>query len=396
MSMHIGIIGAGIVGLALARHLAAIRPDCTVTVLEKEQSVARHQTGHNSGVVHAGLYYKPGSMKATFCSRGRGMMKDYCQEKGIEFQESGKLVVAVSAAELPGLREIERRSRLNGVPDLRWLDSREIAEIEPHAVGVAALHSPHTARVDFVAVARAIAEDVAAAGGQLQLGTTVRAIRQTTDTVQVMTDRGPYAFDRLVICAGLQTDRISQMAGSTAEPRIVPFLGMYYDIADSRRDLVKSLIYPVPDPRYPFLGVHLTRTASGELWVGPNAVLGLARERYRALSFNPRDMASTVTWPGFYRMAAKHWRAGAREMYGAVVKRAFVTGARRYVPELTAKDFSRGSTGVRAQAVGRDGKLFDDFALDVRDRIVAVRNAPSPAATSSFAIAEFLAERALG
>lgn len=393
--MRIGVIGAGIVGLTLAREIGRLRPDCTVTVLEREQSVAVHQTGHNSGVVHAGLYYKPGSLKAELCGRGRGMMKEYCQEKGITIHETGKLVVAVADSEVAGLREIERRSHLNNVPDLRWMGPSEIADVEPHVVGVAALHSPHTARVDFTAVARAVADDVVAAGGELRFGCAVTGIRRHAGAVTVTTADGPSTFDRLAICAGLQTDRVAGLAGSPADPRIVPFLGMYYRISGERQRLVRSLIYPVPDPRYPFLGVHLTRTAHDEVLVGPNAVLGLARERYRAAAMNRRDIASILTWPGFYRMALHHWKAGARELYGAVVKRVFVTGAQRYVPELTAADFERAGTGVRAQAVGRDGSLIDDFALDESDNVVAVRNAPSPAATSSLAIAEYLAQRVL-
>ncbi len=389
------MVGAGIVGLAVARAMAGADPSARVTVLEKENDLGRHQTGHNSGVVHAGLYYAPGSLKAELCARGRGMMREYCAEKGIAFDETGKLVVAVTADEVPGLKEIQRRATANGVPDLAWMTPQQMLEVEPHVRGVAALHSPHTAVVDFRRVARAVADDVRESGGSLVFGAEVRAIRRVRGRIAVLAGDQVFRFDRLVICAGLQSDRLAMAAGYDADPRIVPFLGMYYRLVPSARDLVRGLIYPVPDPRFPFLGVHLTRTVHGEVLVGPNAVLGLSREAYRALGVNLKDVAATLAWPGFRALARRYWRSGVDEMLGAVSKRRFLDAARRYVPELSGADLVRAPLGVRAQAVARDGSLVDDFALGESRGIVAVRNAPSPAATSSFAIAEYVAQRVL-
>lgn len=394
--MNIGVVGAGIVGLALARAVALADPTSQVTVLEKEDAPGRHQTGHNSGVVHAGLYYKPGSLKARLCSQGRGMLRDYCHEKHVPFQESGKLVVAVDDHEVAGLREIERRAKENGVPDLRWLTAGEITEVEPYVRGAAGLHSPRTAVVDFGAVAKAVVADLSAAGGRLLLRSPVTRVRQVNGHVQVIAGGQAHTFDRLVICAGLQSDRVSKLAGGPADPQIVPFIGMYYGIVPDRRYLVRSLIYPVPDPRYPFLGVHLTRTIRDDVLVGPNALLALAREKYRATRISLRDTASTLRWPGFYKLARQHWRAGAHELVGAMSRRAFVTAARRYVPELSEKDVVRAGAGVRAQAVSVTGALVDDFALVDNGNILSVRNAPSPAASSSFAIAEYLMPKVLG
>lgn len=393
--MEIGVIGAGIVGLAVARALASADPDCRVTVLEKEPEIGRHQTSHNSGVVHAGIYYPPGSLKARLCARGRPMMRDYCAEKGIAFDETGKLVVAVTDDEVPGLDEIERRATANGVPDLARLTPEQMRDIEPHVRGVAALHSPHTGVVDFREVARAFADDVTAAGGRVLLGAEARRIRRVRDKIVVLAQGEAYRFDRLVICAGLQSDRMAAAAGYDDDPRIVPFLGMYYRLVPERRDLVRGLVYPVPDPRFPFLGVHLTRTIHGEVLVGPNAVLGLAREVYRALGVRPADVAATLTWPGFYRLAGRYWRSGAVEVLGAASPRRFLALARRYVPQLMPGDLARAPLGVRAQSVARDGSLVDDFAIDAGEGIVALRNAPSPAATSSLAIAEYLVPKVL-
>ena len=393
--MEIGVIGAGIVGLAVARALTAADPEGRVTVLEKEPEIGRHQTGHNSGVVHAGIYYQPGSLKARLCGRGRVMLRDYCAEKDIPFQETGKLVVAVTDDERPRLDEIERRATANGVPDLMRLSPERMRDVEPHVRGVAALHSPHTAVVDFREVARAFAGDVTAAGGRVILGAEVRRIRRVGGKIVVLAQGEVHRFDRLVICAGLQSDRMAAAAGYDDDPRIVPFLGMYYRLIPERRDLVRGLIYPVPDPRFPFLGVHLTRTVHDEVLVGPNAVLGLAREGYRALGVRPADAAATLTWPGFYGLATRYWRSGAAEVLGAISRRRFLALARRYVPQLEPGDLARAPLGVRAQSVARDGSLVDDFAIDASGGIVAVRNAPSPAATSSLAIAEYLVPKVL-
>ncbi|WP_432867102.1 L-2-hydroxyglutarate oxidase [Microbispora rosea] len=387
--MRIGIVGAGILGLAVARQMA--RAGAEVTVLEKESRIAAHQTGHNSGVVHAGIYYQPGSLKATLCREGAAMLREYCAEHGLPYDEAGKLVVASTRAELPGLRRIAERARENGVPGIAELDAIGLREVEPHAVGVAAVHSPHTAITDFSAVARRLAADLAEAGGSVRLSRPVRAIRQTTDGVAVAAGPERLTFDRLVSCAGLGTDHVADLARAGGDVRIIPFRGEYYRLAGPARGLVKGLIYPVPDPRYPFLGVHLTRRIDGEVLVGPNAVPALALEGYSWRSASLRDLRRIVAWPGARRMAAEHWRTGLREVYGSLVKRAFVAAARRYVPELAPADLVRAQGGVRAQAVARDGRLLDDFVIDVRGRIVLVRNAPSPAATSSLAIARHIA-----
>ncbi|WP_169986480.1 L-2-hydroxyglutarate oxidase [Microbispora sp. H10836] len=387
--MRIGIVGAGILGLAVARQMA--RAGAEVTVLEKEPRVAAHQTGHNSGVVHAGIYYQPGSLKATLCREGVAMLREYCAEHGLPYDEVGKLVVASTRAELPGLRRIAGRARENGVPGIAELDAIGLREVEPYAVGVAAVHSPHTAITDFSAVARRLAADVAEAGGSVRLSRPVRAIRQTTDGVAVAAGPERLTFDRLISCAGLGSDRVADLAGAGGDVRIVPFRGEYYRLAGSARDLVKGLIYPVPDPRYPFLGVHLTRRIDGEVLVGPNAVPALALEGYSWRRASARDLRGILSWPGTRRLAAEHWRTGLREVYGSLAKRAFVSAARRYVPTLSSPDLVRTGGGVRAQAVSRDGGLLDDFVIDVRGRIVLVRNAPSPAATSSLAIARHIA-----
>ncbi|MEV0823940.1 L-2-hydroxyglutarate oxidase [Nonomuraea rubra] len=384
----IGVVGAGIVGLAVARELATAR-GAEVTVLEKEGRVGAHQTGHNSGVVHAGIYYPPGSLKARLCREGVALLKEYCAAHALPYEEVGKLVVAASRAERPRLAALAERARANGVPGIAELDALALREIEPHAVGVAAIHSPHTAICDFPAVARRLAQDVAELGGSVRLGHPVRALRERAGMVEVLAGGRRFAFDRLVVCAGLGSDAVAGMAGAGGDVRIVPFRGEYYALKGAARDLVRGLIYPVPDPRYPFLGVHLTRRIGGGVLVGPNAVLATAYEGYRWSNF--RNVRQILGWPGTLRMARTHWRTGLKEVYGSVAKGAFLMGARRYVPELTAADLERAPGGVRAQAVARDGSLVDDFVVDVRGKVVLVRNAPSPAATSSLAIARHIA-----
>ncbi|WP_067491960.1 L-2-hydroxyglutarate oxidase [Actinomadura hibisca] len=391
--MRIGVIGAGILGLAVARRLTQVRPDARVTVLDKEDRIAAHQTGHNSGVAHAGLYYAPGSLKATLCRRGIGLLKEYCQDRGLPYLECGKVVVARSIAELEPLLEIERRATANGVPGLRRLRGGELREIEPHAAGVAALHSPTTAIVDFPAVARAYADDVRVAGGEVRLGFEVTRLRRAGERVVVVAPGEELVFDRLVVCAGLQSDRVARLAGDAPEPAIVPFRGEYYRLRPERADLVRGLIYPVPDPRYPFLGVHFTRRVDGGVDVGPNAVLALAREGYRRSDVRAGDVWETVRLPGFRRMARRHWRTGVSEVYGSAVKAAFAARARSFVPELATHDLAPAPAGVRAQAVDPDGSLVDDFRIGRLGPVVTVRNAPSPAATSSLAIAEYVVDR---
>jgi L-2-hydroxyglutarate oxidase LhgO len=388
---RVGIVGGGIVGVALARRVAGLGRDVAVTVLEKEPELARHQTGRNSGVVHAGLYYTPGSLKARLCRRGVELLSEFCAANGLTYDRCGKVVVALDQAELGRLDAIHERAVANGVPGVRMLGRDELRELEPHVEGVAALHSPETAVVDFGAVTRRLAADASALGVGICTGVAVRGIRQDAGEVEVDAGGERLRFDQLVICGGLHTDRLARLAGDDDDPRVVPFRGEYYELTPDRRSLVNGLVYPVPDPRYPFLGVHLTRRVDGGVLVGPNAVLALAREGYRWRDLRPRDLAETLAWPGFRRMAARHWRTGVREVVGSLSRRAFCDAARRYVPELRPDDLLRARSGVRAQAVARDGSLVDDFRISRQGRVVAIRNAPSPAATSSMAIAEHIA-----
>ena len=393
---RIGVVGAGIIGLAVARRLSEARPGAVVTVLEKEPEIAAHQTGRNSGVVHAGIYYAPGSLKARLCRRGVDLLRTYCAERALPYVECGKLVVALDEGELDRLRELERRAHANGVPGTRWLDGDDLRAVEPQAAGIAGLHSPTTAITDYVAVARAFREDVVSAGGSVVVGTEVHAIHATGREVQVRAGAEEVALDRLVVCAGLQSDRLARRAGDEHEPTIVPFRGEYHRLATGREDLVRGLVYPVPDPAYPFLGVHFTRRINGGVDVGPNAVLALAREGYRWRDVRLGDMSETLRSPGFRRLARRHWRMGAREMRGSLSSRAFYREARRYVPSLRPDDLVRAGAGVRAQALDPDGSLVDDFRIGRVGRVTTVRNAPSPGATSSLAIAEHIVDVVLG
>jgi L-2-hydroxyglutarate oxidase LhgO len=388
----VGVIGGGIIGVALAHRLATTRPGLAVTVLEKEAGLARHQTGRNSGVVHAGLYYLPGSLKARLCRRGMALLREFCADHGLAYQERGKLLVALDEADTARLRGIHRRAVANGVPGVRLVGPQELRELEPHVHGVAGLHSPCTAIVDFRAVTERLAAQAARHGVAFHTGCEVTGIRQDGDRAEVTAGgQRRWRFDQLVICGGLHTDRLARLAGDDPDPRVIPFRGEYYELRPERRGLVRSLIYPVPDPRYPFLGVHLTPRVDGAVLVGPNAVLALAREGYRRRDVRLADLRDTLAWPGFRRMAARHWRTGVREVTGSLSKRAFLRAARRYVPELRLDDLLPAGSGVRAQAVARDGSLVDDFRISHHGRVVAIRNAPSPAATSSLAIAEHIA-----
>lgn len=388
----VGIVGAGIVGLALGREITRRRPGTRVVVLEKEDRVAAHQTGHNSGVVHAGIYYRPGSLKAELCTRGKAMLREYCAERRIPYDECGKLVVAVDEDDVARLGDLEARAAENAVPGLRRLDAAGIREIEPHAAGLAALHSPYTAITDFTRIAEAFADDIAGAGGEIRLSFPVTAIRETGGGLEVASGERTVRVDELIICAGLHADVVAGLAGDEPGPRIVPFRGEYMTVVPEKAHLVRGLIYPVPDPRYPFLGVHFTRRVSGDVEVGPNAVLALAREGYRRSDVSPRDLRGIAGWRGTWRMARRHWRTGLRELHGSLSKRAYMRAARRYVPEVGPGDVVRAGAGVRAQALDLDGTLVDDFRIHRLGRVVAVRNAPSPAATSSMAIAEYVAD----
>jgi L-2-hydroxyglutarate oxidase len=385
----IGIIGGGIVGVALARALA-MRGE-QVTLLEKERRLAQHQTGHNSGVVHAGIYYAPGSLKATLCARGRTATRDYCLDKKLPYAEVGKLVVAVSAAEIPAIDELERRSVLSKVPGLRRLRPEEISEIEPYTAGVAALHSPHTAVVDYAAITEALAQDFRESGGSIRLAHEVTSMRIINSQVTVVTSVSEYRFRRVIACAGLQSDVIARFVGASPSPRILPFRGEYWSLRASRAGLVRGMIYPVPDPRFPFLGVHFTRDVYGQVHVGPSAVPALAREGYRWRSISAGDTWESLRWPGARPLLRQHWRMGVREISGSLSKRFYFNEARRFMPDLRMSDLEqKTAAGVRAQAWGSDGALLDDFAVDRIGPVTLVRNAPSPAATSALAIANYL------
>ncbi|MFI6877108.1 L-2-hydroxyglutarate oxidase [Streptomyces sp. NPDC050400] len=388
----IGVVGAGIVGLATAREIALRRPGTRVVVLEKERAVSRHQTGHNSGVVHAGIYYPPGSLKADLTVRGVALLRAYCQDRGLPYREIGKLVVAVREDELGRMARLYERAKHNHVPELRTVSREEIKELEPHAGGLAALHSPRTAITDYPAIAREFAKDVTDSGGEVRLGFEVTGITTVPGGVEVASGPERVAVDRLVLCAGLQSDTVAALARGGPEPRIVPFRGEYMLLKPERADLVRGLIYPVPDPRYPFLGVHFTPRVDGSVEVGPNAVLALAREGYRRTRVSPRDLLGLAAYPGTWRMAARHWRTGVKEYRGSFSAAAFMKDAGHYVPGVGVHDVVRGGAGVRAQALDRDGTLVDDFRIHRSDRITAVRNAPSPAATASLAIAAHIAD----
>lgn len=389
--MRVVVVGAGIVGLATAHRVAQLRPGAEVVVVEKEDDVAAHQTGRNSGVVHAGIYYPPGSLKARLCRRGGALLADYCEAHDLAFARVGKVVVALDDAESRALDGLHERSLANGIADVRLIGPAELHELEPHAAGVRALHSPSTAIVDYVAVARALAADLRAAGGEVRTGTRVTGFREEAGGVRVLTDAGELTADEVVLCAGLHSAALARAAGDAADPVIVPFRGEYWRLADERAGLVRGLIYPVPDPRYPFLGVHLTRRIDGGVDVGPNAVLATALEGYTRGTFSRGEFAATLRAAGFAPLARQHWRTGVRELAGSLSRRVFAARARRYLPELRAADLRPAPAGVRAQAVDADGGLVDDFRITRRPRFTMVRNAPSPAATSALAIAEHVA-----
>ena len=391
---RVAIVGGGIIGVAVAREIVKRHPDADVTLFEKEDRLAAHQTGRNSGVVHAGLYYEPGSAKAVMCRRGVGLLERFCDEYAIRRITCGKVLVALDEAESARLGNISERAVANGVPGIRIIGPDELRELEPHVRGIAALHSPSTSIVDYSEVTRALAVDAEAGGATLLLGHEIVGVKPS-DTEVVVTARSAdgtveSVFDRIVICGGLQSDRLAELAGDGPEPVIIPFRGEYYALKPRRRHLVNGLVYPVPDPRYPFLGVHLTPRVDGEVLIGPNAVIALAREGYSWRRISVTDMAEVVRTPAFWRFAGQHWRTGVREMSGSLSKRRFMAGARAYVPELENDDVVPGVAGVRAQALDSGGGLVDDFRISIRDRVVLLRNAPSPAATSSMAIAEHI------
>ncbi len=389
----IAIIGGGIVGLATALGLLEANPGLRLVVLEKESRVGQHQTGHNSGVVHSGVYYKPGSLKAKLCVDGVGSLRAFCDSEGLAYEAFGKILVAVDQSEIPALDEIHRRGVANGVEGLRKLDLHGIREIEPNAAGVAGLHVPGTASVDFQKVAGAMAVRLERLGGEVRLNSEVLSIVNGSKEVGIKTVTGELTAGYLVNCAGLQCDRVARMAGADPQVQIVPFRGEYYEVKDDRAGLVNGMIYPVPDPRFPFLGVHFTKTVTGAIEAGPNAVLALSREGYRWGSIDRGDLWETVRNPGLWVVARRYWKTGIGEMVRSASKRAFVSALQRLVPTIEIHDVVRAGAGVRAQAMDRKGNLLDDFAIEESPRALHVLNAPSPAATASLAIGRYVAKR---
>jgi L-2-hydroxyglutarate oxidase len=386
----LAVIGGGIVGVATARSLAA-RPGLSVIVLEAESELARHQSGHNSGVIHAGLYYRPGSFKARLCTEGREELYRFCQEQEIPHRRCGKLVLAVDETELPALDKLESRARDNGLEGVVRLDADGIREREPNARGAAALWVPQTGVVDFAKVTRALARELVDAGTQVRTDSRVVGIQRRAQGLVLETESGAVHCSYLVNCAGLQSDRIARLSGFRPEVRIVPFRGEYYQLVPARRELVRGLIYPVPDPRLPFLGVHFTRTIDDEVEAGPNAVPAFHREGYSRTSFSLRDTSEVLTYPGFWRLARSFWRTGAAEMHRSLSTSAFVRGLQRLVPAVTSGDVRPAGSGVRAQAVDRRGQLLEDFSILEDERTIQVLNAPSPAATAALAIGRHVA-----
>jgi L-2-hydroxyglutarate oxidase len=393
---EIAVVGGGIVGLAVARELTRRHPRASVCVLERESSVGFHQTGHNSGVIHAGVYYTPGSLKARLCVEGARELYAYCEARAIAVEACGKVIVATDTGELARLDELERRGKANGVPGLRRIDARGIEALEPHARGIAGLHSPETGIVDFPGVARAYAEDVLAAGGAVVTGCAVEGVREQGGSLRLLHSHGAIEAGHAIFCAGAWADRLAVAAGADPDPRIVPFRGAYLRLVPERRGLVRSLIYPVPDPALPFLGVHLTKHIDGDVLIGPTALLAGARDAYALGRVRSGDLRDTLLWPGSWRMFREWWRTGLTELRHAALRSAFVRAAARYVPELRVEDVEPAFAGVRAQALGRDGRLVDDFVFSATSRALHVRNAPSPAATSSLAIGRYVVDEAEG
>lgn len=390
------IIGAGIVGLATAMKLVLQHPHLRVAVVEKESAPARHQTGHNSGVIHSGLYYRPGSLKAHTCVNGARQLQEFCREHGVPFEMCGKVVVATEPDEIPRLLELHRRGLANGVAGLRLLNPDQLREIEPHAAGLEALQVDTTGIIDFAEVARVYARVFEQRGGTLLFGHAVRAITGAMSEILLHTSQGTITTRGMINCSGLYSDRVARLAGIHPSCRIVPFRGEYYALKATSADLVNHLIYPVPDPRFPFLGVHFTRLLDGRREAGPNAVLAWAREGYRKTAINPAELAETLTFPGFWRLAGRYWQAGMQEMLRSYSKTRFVRALQRLVPAIATTDLQPGGAGVRAQALDASGRLIDDFVIVRGDHSVHVLNAPSPAATSSLAIADHILNYARG
>jgi L-2-hydroxyglutarate oxidase LhgO len=392
MTHDVAIVGGGILGLATARALLERSPGLRLVICEKEPELGQHQTGHNSGVIHSGIYYKPGSFKARLCVEGARSMVEFCEAHAIKYDRCGKVIVATSAEELPRLQTLFERGTANGVPGLAMIDAARVREIEPHVRAVAGIHSPNTAIIDYRQVVAALGKDLVARGVAIEYNFPVRAITRVRDGgLALSTERHTVTARKLVNCAGLYSDVVARLAGADTEVQIIPFRGEYYFLRPERESLVRGLIYPVPDPEFPFLGVHFTRTIHGEVEAGPNAVLAFAREGYRLTSVRPRELAGTLGYRGFWAMARKYWRVGAFEMHRSISKKKFVQSLQRLVPELRAEDIVAGGAGVRAQAVRPDGSLLDDFSIAAGPDAIHVVNAPSPAATASLAIGRHIA-----
>ena len=390
---NVAVVGAGIVGLATAREL--VKTGLRVVVLEKEKSVGQHQSSRNSGVIHSGLYYRPGSAKAAACVEGAAAMVAFCREEGIPFEVCGKVVVATTEDEIPALEELHRRGKANGLAGLRPLSNEEIREIEPHCTGICGIHVPGTGITDYGKVTARLAELIVAGGGEVRTGAEVTGFVPQQDEVVVKTSAGEVHAKAVVNCAGLHSDRVCRMAGDEPGLRIVPFRGEYYELAPGKRYLVRNLVYPVPDPRFPFLGAHFTRRIRGGIEAGPNAVPAGRREGYRWTDVSLRDTLATLGYPGFWRMAGKYWRRGAEELYRSLSRKAFAGDLRRLVPEIQQEDLQSAGSGVRAQALSPKGELLDDFAIVQSRRFVHVLNAPSPAATASLVFGRQIAKRVI-
>lgn len=388
------VIGGGIVGLATAYRFQQREPGRAVLLIEKERELAYHQSGRNSGVLHSGIYYKPGSHKAQNCREGKRQMEDFCREQEIPFEICGKVIVATSDEEVPRLHDILARGDANGVR-CELVDARRLKELEPHAAGLAAIHVPETGIIDYSVVCERLAQLIRDAGGEILLG--VRATGFATPAgngeVVVQTTAGDYLGKQAVNCAGVYSDRVARLSGQTPAAQIVPFRGEYFELLPEARHLVRTLIYPVPDPSFPFLGVHFTKMIGGGVECGPNAVLAFSREGYHKLDVNLRDLVETLSYSGFLKLAAKYWKTGAGEMWRSLSKAAFVKALSRLAPEIRAEHLIPAPAGIRAQTVAPDGSMVDDFVIDSTDRVVNVLNAPSPAATSSLRIGEVIAER---
>jgi L-2-hydroxyglutarate oxidase LhgO len=394
MTYDIAIVGGGIVGLATGRELLRRHPHLKLVVLEKEATVSQHQTGHNSGVIHSGIYYTPGSLKAKLCTDGRRALWQYCDSKGIEYRQVGKLILATEESEIGRLQNLWERGQANGIEGLQMLDANGIREREPHARGIKAIFSPVTGIVDYGVVARHYADDIREMGGEILTNRKVTELRRSNGVTTVVAEGGDVDARYVITCGGLLSDRLAKMTGGKSDPKIVPFRGDYLILKPEKRYLVKGNIYPVPDPAFPFLGVHFTPRMNGDIWLGPNAVLAFAREGYNFSTINLSDLFESLTYSGFIKLAGKYMSVGMGEMYRDVVRSAYVKALQRYIPELQVEDTLPGPSGVRAQAMNADGSMVDDFVFEGAEGVVHVRNAPSPAATSSLAIGSFIADDA--